>query len=502
MMALKPLIAICGTTGVGKSKLAVELALRLSQDNPSREWKGAKIVNADAMQAYKGLDVITNKMPVEDRKGVDHLLMDFKEAGEQYVVGQWVNDAMDAIDDMHGRKEIPIVVGGTSYWLQHLVFPNRLAAEPFGSHASVVPSPRSRELVEALSRLSLEHRELFNALPSSPPSAADEPASAFQLYSLLAALDPAISSRWHWRDTRKVLRSLILLKETGKKPSLIYQEQSQTAVAPRYRALFLWLYSDPIALNPRLEQRIDEMIKNGLLAEVVEMRTLASTRHDSHLSIADYTVGVYQSIGFKEFSGYLDDPTRAEDSYVAAVTGMKNSTRRYAKRQVSWIRNKLLPAIYAANTSALPSNEGPHAYLLDASDPEMWHTCVQTLATNISEAFLTCSDLPNPRSLSRVAESMLSVKDKPTSAEAVLQARKKFTCPVCSVDASRPVMLEEGLEWDAHEKTRAHRRLARRSKREMPSQTVWAHPELENASVGDIACDAAAGLPTPAGGLI
>lgn len=96
-MAFRPLIAICGTTGVGKSNIAVEIALRLKERGFKHGWRGGKIINADSMQVYEGLDIVTNKMPHEDRKGVEHLLMDFKKPGEQYVVGQWVHDAVQLV---------------------------------------------------------------------------------------------------------------------------------------------------------------------------------------------------------------------------------------------------------------------------------------------------------------------------------------------------------------------------------------------------------------------
>jgi hypothetical protein len=98
MTGLRPLITICGTTGVGKSKLAIELALKLAQGTHSHGWKGARIINADSMQVYTGMDVITNKVPVAERMGVEHLLMDFKQPGEQYVVGEWVQDAIQAVN--------------------------------------------------------------------------------------------------------------------------------------------------------------------------------------------------------------------------------------------------------------------------------------------------------------------------------------------------------------------------------------------------------------------
>jgi len=93
-MALRPLIAICGTTGVGKSKLAIELALHLSELGLPNGWRGAKVINADAMQVYAGMDIITNKVTQEEMQGVPHALMGFKSPNEQYVVGQWVQDAI------------------------------------------------------------------------------------------------------------------------------------------------------------------------------------------------------------------------------------------------------------------------------------------------------------------------------------------------------------------------------------------------------------------------
>ena len=93
VVPFKSIIAICGTTGVGKSKLAIDLALHINRATYMSGWRRAKIINADAMQVYKGLDVITNKVPESERQGVEHLLMDFKQPGEQYVVGEWVQDA-------------------------------------------------------------------------------------------------------------------------------------------------------------------------------------------------------------------------------------------------------------------------------------------------------------------------------------------------------------------------------------------------------------------------
>lgn len=96
-MNVRPLITICGTTGVGKSNLAIELALHLVRGAREDGWKGARIINADSMQVYSGMDVITNKVPQSERRGIEHLLMGLKAPGEQYVVGQWVQDALQVV---------------------------------------------------------------------------------------------------------------------------------------------------------------------------------------------------------------------------------------------------------------------------------------------------------------------------------------------------------------------------------------------------------------------
>lgn len=97
VVPLKSIITICGTTGVGKSKLAIDLALHINRASHISGWRRAKIINADSMQVYKGLDVITNKVSESERQGVEHLLMDFKQPGEQYVVGEWVQDTLKLV---------------------------------------------------------------------------------------------------------------------------------------------------------------------------------------------------------------------------------------------------------------------------------------------------------------------------------------------------------------------------------------------------------------------
>ncbi|TFY71261.1 hypothetical protein EVG20_g1741 [Dentipellis fragilis] len=474
-MSLSPLIAICGTTGVGKSKLAVELALKLSQGSYSHGWHGARIINADSMQIYKGMDIITNKIPVPERQGIEHVLMGFKDPSEQYVVGQWVRDAMSEVAKAHERKQIPIIVGGTSYWIQHLIFPDRLAADP-DHPARTLDSTPSEGLATSLAQLPPELLRLFYALPDIPPSASEDPEGAFSLHALLSALDPVVASRWHWRDTRKVLRNLIIMRDQGRRPSEILSEQSQRIIRPRYRTLCFWLYAKPEVLNTRLDARVDDMISQGLLNEIRDLHrisieapaSLASSQTSGGIEDEgqkpDYTLGLYQSIGYKEFHAYLEQSIPSDQAFDAAVEAMKLSTRKYAKRQVSWLRNKLLPAIYAANESV--DTKDVAAYLLDATElGDKWGSEVRDNAASLTQGnFLDNKALPEPSSLSEIAKTMLSVPSKPKDPTAVLQARRKTICTACTVNELQPVMIDEG-DRRAHERTRDHRRMLSKARK-------------------------------------
>lgn len=131
-------------------------------------------------------------------------------------------------------NKIPIVVGGTSYWIQHLMFPDRLSSSASAPSSSAHKSQISDALAQSLSSLTPSLRDLYSGLPEHAEPALDFPDTAVQLHALLYALDPTIAARWHWKDTRKVLRSLHIMRDTGRKPSEIITEQSQSVVRPRY----------------------------------------------------------------------------------------------------------------------------------------------------------------------------------------------------------------------------------------------------------------------------
>ncbi|KAI0637276.1 tRNA isopentenyltransferase [Trametes polyzona] len=489
----KPVLVICGTTGVGKSKLSIELALSLSKGSDKHPYRGARIINADSMQVYTGMDVITNKVPVEERCGVEHLLMDYKQPGEQLTGPEWIKDAIHAIDETHSRNQIPIVVGGTSYWIQHLIFPERMAsldksesdAQPADS-----PPPPSEAFASALAALPPELLDLFNNLPDQAPIADDDPSTAHKLHDLLSALDPLVAQRWHWRDARRVLTSLRVIQENRRLASEVIKDQSSIVPKPRYRTLCFWLYAEPKVLKPRLDARVDQMIEQGLLDEIRTLRRIASAANESDSQPQstegrrmDYTLGIYQAIGYKEFHDYLGAPEPSEAAFRQAVEQMKLGTRRYAKRQVTWLRNKLLPAVNIANAVSLAEDGRPivPTYLLDATElGDAWKTNVMDVAERITTGFLEDKPLPDPLTLSPRASEMLSVREKPTDPVAVLTANQRRVCEVCTVDPEQPVMVDGGA-WETHVRSRGHRYMTGKGQKRREA-SPGGHPTTDNST--------------------
>lgn len=267
-----PLVAIVGTTGVGKTDLGVELAKALSARTvaPTR----AEVLNHDSMQCYRGLDVITNKATAEEMRGVDHHLMGFLDPGSEWGVNDFLRDALAKvrralclvslpcarltghhvqIDELEQRETLPISVGGTSYYLQNLVFPGQLVndvpSRPSSPTADLLPSatppsspppaaePRTLDdiahfppsLRSSITSLPPELLSLFlsfpllpqlsspSSLPPSfplallPPRLRSPDTLAPALFALLRHVDPRSAERWHWRDVRKVGRAVEIL---------------------------------------------------------------------------------------------------------------------------------------------------------------------------------------------------------------------------------------------------------------------------------------------------
>lgn len=268
------LIAVCGSTGTGKSQLAVELAQHLGQ---------SEVISADSMQIYQGLDVITNKVTEAETQGIPHHLMSFLDPkrDDEYDVGRFVRDASKLIAEMKRNGKMPIIVGGTTYYIQHLLLPGRLItvrSEEEDEGECSYSHGQAREEVEAIARkassapLTTDQIALLHQVLEMSHSSTDVHVESVDLWKLLQCLDKEMADRWHFHDTRKILRSIKVLFETGRRHSELIKEQDRAQQAPQAadiaqkvessptRVLIFNVECDRQVLLDRLDRRVEKMI--------------------------------------------------------------------------------------------------------------------------------------------------------------------------------------------------------------------------------------------------
>ncbi|CAG8434423.1 1983_t:CDS:10 [Ambispora gerdemannii] len=429
----KCVVAIIGTTGVGKSDLGVQLA---------KAFNG-EVINGDSMQVYKGLDIITNKITVEERDGVPHHLMDFLEPHQEYRVTEFTKDALRLIDEIHSRNHLPIIVGGTHYYIQSLLWKNSLVSE------TASPSSSSDDSDD----------DCYNENSRNNDGDDDKILNADTsiLYKRLQEVDPVMANRWHWNDRRKIRRSLQIYLRTGKRHSEWIDEQHQPeekANSPRFpRMCIFWLYADPEYLKPRLDARVDKMIEKGLFDEIRYLRNQLKLGQQNTPTgdPIDYTRGIWQAIGYKEFDPYLSSLERVSDSLgditptqqdeilkQSCTNTMKAVTRRYARRQVRWIRNKFLLKLQQQQLPS-PSPQSPSEdaniaklYLLDATSLDTWIENVCNVAINITKEFMNSGTGPDPTQLNSMAAEILSQPIQKMDNSQSIHTWKKYQCEICT----------------------------------------------------------------------
>lgn len=280
-----------------------------------------------------------------------------------------------------------------------------------------------------------------------------------------------MADRWHPKDRRKIQRSLEIWLNTGRKASQIYEEQSlnkhakhiangqgddsayetpsESDSSMRYPTLLLWVHAAPDTLRSRLDTRVDKMIENGLMPELKTLDDFLRAQNEAGSEV-DRTRGIWVSIGYKEFEAYQMATKLGTASEVdlrklreQAVEQTKAATRQYAKRQVRWIRIKLLNSIRDAE-------EAGQMFLLDGTDLEHWQDVVQDPAVSLTTNFLEGAELPDPSSLSPAAQELLTPKREDLSQNRDVWQRK--ICDVCNM-----VAVTES-DWTNHVKSRGHRR--------------------------------------------
>ena len=395
------------------------------------------------MQLYAGLPVITNKITAEEQQGIPHHLLGCIGLEEQtWVVGTFVKKALGVIDEIRSRGKLPILVGGTHYYTQSLLFKDKLAKD----------DERKEDLVE-------NTHERWPILKEPTPVVLGE----------LRKVDPVMADRWHPNDRRKIQRSLEIYLQTGRKASDVYADQRKPDThskglgldadltlldgpAMRFPTLLFWTHADTEILKSRLDSRVDKMIDSGLIDEVKTLNGFAQAQAEAGETV-DETRGIWTSIGYKEFKTYTNaltsddyDELQRQRLRNETLEMTKAATRQYAKRQLRWIRIKLVNALAQANATQ-------SLYVLDGSDVSAFDQNVVGPALALTRTFLNASSpLPDSASLSAIAAEMLVPKRDYDHAVTPEKWTRQH-CETCGVTC----VTED--QWHQHVTSKAHKKL-------------------------------------------
>ena len=284
-----PVVAVVGPTASGKTALGVALCRRFN----------GEVVSADSMQIYRGMEIAAAVPTAAERQGVAHHLMQFLDPGERYSVAAYCKDAAACIADIRARGKLPVVVGGTGLYVSALL-----------DHVTFTEADTDLSIRQALN----ERLEQGGVAP---------------LLEELRRVDPERAAQLHENDTRRILRALEFYRQNGM--TITEQNRLSRAEPSPYRTLMLGLFvRDRAVLYDRINRRVDEMAANGLLEEAKRC-------------LSDPRATAAQAIGHKELKRFFDGEATERE----ALEHLKQQTRRYAKRQLTWFgRDERIARLY------------------------------------------------------------------------------------------------------------------------------------------------------------
>lgn len=281
---MKPLIILTGPTAVGKTALSIRLAKAV----------GGEIISADSMQVYRHMDIGSAKVTRAEMDGVPHYLIDILEPTEEFNVAVFKELAAEAVREIYSHGNIPIVAGGTGFYIQALLYDIDFTQEG-----------EEREIREELERL------------------AEERGAAF-LHDLLKEIDPEAAQEIHANNRKRVIRAIEFYRKTGEKISE-HNKRERQKKSP-YDFLYYVLTDDRKRLYERIDQRVDGMIEAGLVDEVKRLKDMGCTKDMVSM----------QGLGYKEILDYLQENLSLDE----AVEIIKRDTRHFAKRQITWFKRE------------------------------------------------------------------------------------------------------------------------------------------------------------------
>ena len=283
-MEKKPMVILTGPTAVGKTALSIRLA---------KEINGA-VISADSMQVYRHMDIGSAKIRPEEMQGVKHYLIDILEPEEEFHVVRFVEEAKAALEEIYRNGQIPIIAGGTGFYIQALLYDINFDGQD-------CDADYRRELEQIAEEKGAEY-----------------------LHQMLEEVDAESAKAIHANNTKRVIRALEFYHVSGKKISE-HNETEHQKESP-YNFAYFVLTDERERLYKRIEARVDAMMEEGLLDEVRLLKERGATKEMVSM----------QGLGYKEILAYLD----GEISLEHAVYLIKRDTRHFAKRQLNWFRRE------------------------------------------------------------------------------------------------------------------------------------------------------------------
>ncbi|KAG2674491.1 hypothetical protein I3760_13G138800 [Carya illinoinensis] len=429
-------VVIMGPTGSGKSRLAIDLGSRFP----------IEIINADSMQVYRGLDVLTNKVSLNEQNGVPHHLLGAISPNVEFTAKDFRDSAIPLIDDVLSRSCIPVIVGGTNYYIQALVSPFLLDDSSEDMDESCTRGPSGED--------QLDH-DLDFGRDSSKYG-----------YDHLKDIDPVSANRIHPNNHRKISQYLSLYARSGIPPSKLLQEKTAENWGrvdnSRYNCCFICVDASLPVLDRYVEQRVDCMIEAGLLNEVF----------DIYSPKADYTRGLRQAIGVREFENFLGvyeesssidlslslnsmnkgdkmslqnlsavldsfDNNQPKMLMKEAIEKMKLNTRRLVRRQKR--RLSQLQALFGWNINYVDATESISCNSEDLWASEVVEPAAKTIRSFLNENAISMND----------SEALNSMGQKLIQRDLWTQ----YTCKACG-----DRVLRGAHEWEQHKQGRGHRK--------------------------------------------
>lgn len=281
----KPLIILTGPTAVGKSALSVKLAKAID----------GEIISADSMQVYRHMDIGSAKITHMEMEGIPHYLIDILEPSDDFNVVRFQTLAKEAIQYIYAKGKIPILAGGTGFYIQSVLY-------DIDFTETADDGPLREQLEEFVRKEGAE-----------------------ALFERLRRIDAKSCETLHPHNVKRVIRAIEFYEKTGGKRISEHNEKEHGKESP-YCFLYFVLHDERATLYERINKRVDTMLANGLVEEVMRLKDMG----------CDKSLVSMQGLGYKEILEYLDGACSLED----AVYRIKRDTRHFAKRQLTWFRRE------------------------------------------------------------------------------------------------------------------------------------------------------------------